>query len=218
MWKYSATLLIAVFASLAFGQTTANSVTVTASRNANVQPDQVVFGVFVDASVTTSRDDVIAALQGSGITLANFTGVSTLPQYAVPNQTPQTVLEWAFGLPVALSDMKSTVTKLTMLQQSVAKANSGMTLSFSVQGTQVSPQVAQSQTCSLPDLVSDARAQAQKIASAAGMALGAILAMSSLTSSAAPGSISVLVNRYTVSTGSSLPACMLTVKFALGAF
>ena len=65
-----------VFASLAFGQLDSNSVTVTASRGVSVQADQAVFGVFVDSGLNTSLDDVLAALQGSGITVANFSGVT----------------------------------------------------------------------------------------------------------------------------------------------
>ena len=60
---------------IATAQVTPNSVTVTASRNPSLQPDQVVFGVSVSTPVDATREDVIAALQGSGITLANFGSV-----------------------------------------------------------------------------------------------------------------------------------------------
>jgi len=73
--------------------------------------------------------------------------------------------------------------------------NSGLTLSFSIGGTQVSPQLQQMQTCSVADLLSDARTKAQQLANAANLFLGTVLAMSSLTPSA--------------------PPCLLTVKFAV---
>ena len=55
-------------------------------------------------------------------------------------------------------------------------------MSFSIVGTQVSQQLAQSQTCSLSGLIAAATTQAQNLAAASGFTLGAILAMSSSTS------------------------------------
>ena len=187
-------------AALAYGQTPGNSVTVTATRPSAAQPDQVVFIVSVTSPLSTSRDDVIAALQGSGITLASFTGVSTMQQYPqTVSQQPQTVLQWSFSLTAPLANMKSTVASLTALQMSIAKANNGLSVSFMVQGTQVSSQAAQAAPCSLSDLVADARTQATQIATAASMSLGSILSMTSSTPAAST-------------------ACVLTVKFALGGF
>src|ERR1700682_1639233 len=54
--------------SLAYGQLDSNSITITASRNTAVEPDQVVFSVGVSAGLNSSLDDVLAALAGSGIT------------------------------------------------------------------------------------------------------------------------------------------------------
>jgi len=112
-------------AGLAFGQATTNSITVTASRNANVQPDQVVFGVKVDAPLTASRDDAVSALQGSGITLANLTGVTTVQQYDSKGQATVSLIEWTFSLPVAIADMKSTIALLSTVQTSNAQKNNG---------------------------------------------------------------------------------------------
>ncbi len=78
-------------------------------------------------------------------------------------------LQWSFTLAVPLSKIKDTIATLTTVQQNVAKKNNGFSVSFSLQGAQVSPQAQQSQTCALPDLIADARAQAQKLADAAGM-------------------------------------------------
>jgi len=187
-----------LLSALVHAQSSGNTVTVTATRPSAAQPDQVVFTVNVTSGLNTSRDDVIAALQGSAITLANFTGVSTVQQYSqgVPAQV-QIKLQWSFSLTVPLTNMKSTTSSLTALQMSVAKANNGLSLSFSVQGTSVSAQAQQSQPCPLSDLLSDARAQATKIANAASMGLGSILAVSSSAISS---------------------TCALTVKFALGGF
>ncbi|HEY2016531.1 MAG TPA: SIMPL domain-containing protein, partial [Bryobacteraceae bacterium] len=139
--------------------------TVTASRNINLPPDQIVFAISVYSGLDATRDDIVAALQGTGITAANFAGVSTLQG---SQWFSGSSLEWRFSLPVALSSMKSTIAQLSAAQASMAKNNGGLSMSFSAQGTQISPQAMQSQVCAPADLIADARAQAQKLASAAG--------------------------------------------------
>jgi hypothetical protein len=205
-------------------QTDSNSITVTASRNPNLQADQIVFGVSVISGLNATFDDVLGALQGSGIALANFTGVTTGPYYGIgvpqpasdPNPVtpaaPAPTLQWSFILPVPLSKIKDTIGTLTTVQQNVAKKNNWLTVTFQVQGTQVSAQSQQSQACALSDLIADARAQAQKLADAAGMGVGVILAMSGATYGVTPISV------YSSWFSPSGPNCTLTVKFALQRF
>lgn len=199
-----------ICAACAAAQSTAaqSAITVTASRTPNVQPDQAVFGVSINSDIFTTLDDVVAALQGSGIGLSNFSGVSTITQYVSDNQTQQNSLQWVFNVVVPLTSLKSETQALSALQQGLATAKSPLTLSFSLSGLQISPQLAQSQACSLSDLISDARAQANKIAGAAGQSVGAILSLSSAVSTVPAGSV-------TFSTGAGVP-CSLTVKFATG--
>ena len=182
-----------VFGAIGDAQVTSGSVTVTASRTTNLQPDQALFAVTVTTPLTSSRDDALNALGGSGITLANLTGVMTTTLYPSTGPT-QNILQWTFNLPVAISDMKTTVALLNSVAQGLAKKNNGLSISFGVQATQVSPQLQQSMPCPVAGLLSDARAQAQSLASAAGMNVGSVLAMSSPTSNSA--------------------TCSLTVKFA----
>ncbi len=185
----------------AFAQLDSNSLTVTASRNAAVQADVANFSVNVDSSVNVSLSDVLIALQGSPITASNFIGVSTIPtaaQRVVLGPPSKLQIAWSFALPVPISKIKDTATLLAALQTSIAQNNSGLTLSFSLRGTQVSTQAQQSVTCSIPDLLSDARAQAQKIADASVLTVGPILAISSSTSLA--------------------PVCSITIKFGLVRF
>ena len=211
--------LFVLSVSLAYGQLDSNTITVTASRNAALQPDQVVFGVNVTSGLDKSLDDIVAALAGIGITSANFSGVSALLPVAFPLPStgptvttvtlPPPTISWNFTLAAPFSKMKDTVTALLALQKSIAKDNSGLTLSFSVQGTQVSPQLQQMQTCSVSDLLSDARAQAQKLASAATLFLGPVLAMSSSTFSNTP------LSAYASNVFYSAPNCSLTVQFGV---
>lgn len=186
----------------AFAQLDSNSVTVTASRNAPVQADVANFSVYVVSGVSVSLADVLAALQGSPITASNFIGIggvpsgfNVVPATGAPSQ-PQ--IQWGFALAVPISKIKDTVALLTALQTSIAQNNSGLALTFNLQGTQVSTQARQSAACSITDLLSDARAQAQKIADASVLTLGPILAMSGATG--------------------LVPVCSITVKFGLVRF
>jgi uncharacterized protein YggE len=204
-------------AALASAQTLPpNSVTVTASKASTLQPDQVIFQVDLVGAISTTLDEAVAALQGSGITAANFSGVST-QQFALQSgQTVQTQvqLRWSFTLPTDLANMKATAGTLTAVQQSVAGKKNGLSVLISVAGTQVSPRQAQSQTCSMTDLLADARSQAQKMASAAGMSVGSVLSISSATGTSAAANawfgLGALVSPV------SQPVCAITVKFALG--
>src|SRR5260370_2054363 len=118
MRKCSLILALLAFASLISAQTDSNSITVTASRNPNLQADQAVFGVSVISGLNASLDDVFGALQGSGITLSNFTGVGTspfiigIPQPVDPTAITTTSapsLQWSFTLTVPLSKIIATI-------------------------------------------------------------------------------------------------------------
>jgi uncharacterized protein YggE len=206
----------------AFAQLDSNSVIVSATRSMTQQPDQVLFGVTVQSGLNTSLDDVVAALQGSGITAANFSAVSTAPAYVLigtggpqpPMVTP--MLQWTFALAVQLAKIKDTIATLSGLQQRIGQQNNGLTLSFNVQGTQVSAQLQQSQVCPTSDLLADATAQAQKLAGAAGLSLGAVLAMSNGTSVPSNVGSAVSIAGALIFAPPVLPSvCSMAVKFAL---
>jgi hypothetical protein len=208
--------LIALFlacSALAFGQLDSDTITIQASRAVNLTPDQVVFSVSVSAGPSTSLDQVVAALSNSDITAANFVGVTG----GTSSQSP---LQWLFTLAAPLAKIKAAVASLTALQQSIAQNNSGMTLAFQVQGTQVSPASIQSQACSTADLVADAQAQAQNVAAAAmGLAIGPIVAISdgspvegTLTTTVPVSRVGDFLFGYSSVTPSG---CYLEIKFKL---
>ena len=180
-WIFSPALLLAQIAS--------NSVTVTASQNVSPQPDQAVFGISVTSGADKSLDDIVNALAGSGITAASLVGITTPAALVPAGSQPQPMLQWTFRLVAPLSKVKDTTSTLSTLQQSVSKA--GLSLSFGVQGTQVSSQAAPN--CNFGDLITQARNQAQKVAGAGGLSAGAIIGITS-----------------------AMPVCSLTVRFALG--
>jgi uncharacterized protein YggE len=201
-------------ASLLFGQLDSDTVTIQASRSVNLTPDQVVFAVSVSAGPTTSLDQIVAALASSGITATNFVGVTG----GADNQSP---LQWLFTLAAPLTKIKATIA-LTVLQQSIAHNNSGLTLMFQVQRTQFSPESIQSQSCAAKDLVAGAQTQAQNVAAAAGLYVGPIVAISDGSSAMPTFAARVgdfLIGNWINPTGlwynPTPPGCSVEVKFKL---
>jgi Protein of unknown function (DUF541) len=212
MPRFLPSLLLAVCCSVAFGQIEPNSITVTASNNVNLQPDQAIFSVVVQSGLNTGLDDVLTAVQSVGLTAANLANVSTLQAFTYVGQQNTPSIQWTFTLLAPLAQTKTTVATLTALQQSIMSANNGLTLSFNITGTQISQQLAQSQTCSLTALIADATTQAQSLANASGLHLGSITAISGSTAT-------------TMGTASPSPyayinpqPCLITVRFAAARF
>ncbi len=58
----------------AYGQLGSNTLTISATRSTYLQPDQVVFSLSVSSPVSTSLDQVVAALSGLGITVRESFG------------------------------------------------------------------------------------------------------------------------------------------------
>jgi uncharacterized protein YggE len=209
--------LSVIFAGLAFGQLDSNSVTVTASRNTTVPPDQAVFSVVVTSDLNSTLNDVLTAVLPAGISITNFSGVSSnsLMFISGPNSQTQQTLQWAFQLLAPLTNTKSTVTTLASLQTSVPKANKNLSVSFTVQGTQTSQQAQQAQTCDVAGLINDARAKAQTLAAAGGRTVGGLLAMSSSTSGVAGPASGAIIGVLAVAPPVLPQPCVVTVKFAL---
>ena len=181
-------MAIALAPGVLLGQLNSNTVTVTASQNSSLQPDQAIFNVTVGSGVDKSLDDVVRLVAGVGISGANLTGI-TFPSL----QTNPLQLQWSFQLIVPLSALKQTTASLAALQKTIAP--SGGSISFSLSGTQSSGTPAQS--CDFAGLISNAQAQAQSSAAAVGSAVGRITGIS--------GSIS-----------QGLGNCSATVTFGLG--
>jgi hypothetical protein len=166
--------------SCVFGQLDDNTVTITASRNISLQPDFAVVGIYVDAPYNDGLDDILNALDGSGLTADDLTGVNT--SGPLSEQVQRTA--WTFARAVPFAKLKDMLASLTAVQQGLAgsgtrgAANASVSMTFSVQGSQVSPELQASQPCPLPALVSDARAQAQQLAMAAGFTVGPVVAIS----------------------------------------
>ena len=203
--------------SLAYGQLESDTITIQAARPINLQtskPDQVVFTIAVNSPLTAGLDDVLAALQGSAITMANL---STLTNSG-DDQAP---LRWWFSLTIPIDKWKATVASLAALLRSLPK--SGMQLSLVQNSQSIAPN--QAQSCSPTDLVAGAQVQAQQVAAAAGLFVGPIIAISDASSGAwgtvgVPNFSAARVSLASILVGSwfntsALPNCVAEVKFKL---
>jgi hypothetical protein len=165
-----------------------NTITVTATRGSTPPADQALFRIDVTSGVDKGLEDVIAALPRSGITADSFTGIG-FPFLQPP--TLSATIDWQFSVAVPIGQIRQEALTLARLQQDLTTSKSGLTLSFNLAAFQGSPQLQQMQACSQSALMGAAKAQAQKFAAAAGLALGAAISISSAG-----------------------PECAMTVKFA----
>jgi len=156
-----------------------NTVTVTATRTINLQPDQVLFYVSVLTLQDAGLDDVLAKLKGTGITGEHLNGVSPAYVSAIPSGAvnPATAL-WTFILPVSFANMKQTMLALAQAQSGLGSLQGAQVLTYSAFETRYSQEAQAAQPCPLSALVSDARKQADVMAAAAGMKTGAIVSVS----------------------------------------
>lgn len=197
-------LVLVLCADFGFAQ-----VGVTGTQNPNLQPDQIVFSVSVTSPIDDTLDDIVANLKGTGITAANFNNLGSVTTARKGGGT-EFLLQWVFSLRVPVANTKSTAALLAAAQADFTKNKPGLTLSFTTQGTSISPEQQQSQSCTYAGLVADARAQARKIAAATGLPLGAIVSLSASVAVTNPGSGLLPAPSY-------VPACILPVRFATDA-
>ena len=217
------TLCVGIFAatSVLFGQLDSNSIVVTAYRSVYLQPDHAEFLVNVVSPPNATLDNIVGALQGSGITATSLSGRSEAfvsPPGVVTAEPPQ--ITWSFNLTTPLASINNTLASLTTIQQSITQKNSGLSIYFGVVRARVSPQSQESQQCPIADLVSDARNQAQTLAAAAGLTLGPILAIydgSTRVFAVLGSAVAVAQSPVSSSALFTTPSltCAITVKFTL---
>src|SRR5258708_19692571 len=128
---------------------------VSVSQSFNLQPDLVVFGIYVTTPASTGLDEVVAPLKNVGITASNFSSVTSARDH--PDLT------WLFTLAVPFSKLAATATQLTTQK-----------VGFFVQGSQAH----QAQQCSLPTLMAAARVQAKQLAHSPDLVVGHFLTLS----------------------------------------
>src|SRR6266496_5483547 len=101
-------LLFFAAVSVAFAQLDTDTFTITSLRTLNVVVDQVQVTVYVNSGIAATLDDVVSALQGTGITAANLSGAYTFPSIL---QQPRPT-QWTFTLTGSISKLKDTLAAL----------------------------------------------------------------------------------------------------------
>jgi len=191
-------LLGCLLPAVLLAQAGSGSVTVTATQSATASPDQAIYAVVVTSSLDKTLSDVLPSLAGLGLTAVSLTGLTsqTSGNTVTTPPAPAPGLQWSFQFVAPFSNQKATTAALAALQSSMAQNGSGLTLSYSLSGAEVSAQ--QTPACDFGALAANARTQAQALAATAGAGAGAIVGLTN-----------------NISNG--VPLCSLTVRFALGA-
>jgi uncharacterized protein YggE len=211
-------ILLLAAAATAFGQLEDDSLTVTATRTTSLQPDQATVSIYLSAPAGGSLDDAVVALQGSGVAASDLASVNSY--------TGDNSLEWVFNRTVSFFQLKTTLAALDSIQSALAQK-----VSYFVQGS-VSPEAQQAPAlCPLPAMVADARAQAQRVADAAGVRVGPVVSLSqaqptglvaapvfrsgNFVSAAGVSPVSFLVGVISQSPPPTGSSCGITVQFKL---
>jgi hypothetical protein len=160
------TILFLALAAPVFAQIDDHTLTISVSRNVTATPDQVVFDVSVASPADAALADVVGLLAGTGITASNLSYISG-----------REIVDWNFELVTPFSAMKETIAALTAAKQRIGSKTGVPSMQFRVVSQRTSA-AAQSAACPLTSLVSDARKEADRIASASGVKLAGIVGLS----------------------------------------
>jgi hypothetical protein len=196
------------------------------NSKSDLQPDQASLIVNVTSSVNTALADVLTALQTTNISTANLTSIGTTNGSGSASGNNE-AWYWTFTITVPLSGLKAILASLAMVQQSLPAAQNAMTVDYFLQGASFSPQLLASNPCPYTAVFSDAQTQAQQVATAAGVTLGPVVALSDGSGMATQpaveyttGVVGLLTSGAYFVEGQpaapSAPSCTMEVKFKLG--
>ncbi len=173
-------------ACLAFAQLDADTITIAASVSAVAPaPGNVTVSLSVYAIPEIGFDAILQALAGTGVSERNLVTFDPPTRFVscVPtNQGCASATFWSFQFPAPLSKVTET---LATLKNVSAAAPSGMQIGYSIYSDSFAP--ATTPECAYPTLVSQARRHAENVAAAAGLRVGAVIALSDGTGAEVAG-------------------------------
>jgi hypothetical protein len=176
--KFSRFFLAIVFAAVPLcGQ---EGITVTASRTADLSPEEVTWNIAVLADQDSTLDQVLQAIKDTGLAAKDLTGISAQQYGPGPSQSR---LAYQFAITARFASFKETMDKLAAARRSLLANNSNIELQtyfMSVAASEASRE--QARQAALADLIADARRKAELAAKAAGLTLGSIQGMIDSTS------------------------------------
>lgn len=152
------------FVLLALSAGAQGQILIQASSASIPAPDSVTLLVTVTTPQASSIEDAIALVPGLGLSAANLVYVSSILSNPF-NPVSAPAIAWEFSLNVPLAKIADRIALIT------AAAKSAM-VSFNINAS-----TSQAPPCAYAQLISDARAQAQKLANAAGVTLGPVSAL-----------------------------------------
>jgi len=170
----------------------ANSIVVTAVKTVVLAPTEVTFMINLSADLSVPIEQVLSIVD-FGLTASDIIGVSSYPMPPIYPSSP-TRVTYTFRLSVAASKMKETIDKLEKLRKGT---DTGIDLSYSTSGFGPSQAaIDEAHEKALPDLMANARKQAQSLATAAQLKLGAIQGVTEgyTYASPYPGAVQPIVN------------------------
>ena len=169
--------LLVVLCTAAFAQLDSDTITIAAiGQTAVFQPDEVRVWVYVDAIQGTDLAGVLTALAGVPVTERDLISVGQ-PAGVIIGCFPgaggcKATTPWTFSFTTPLVKLKETLATLARVA-AARQPGISVSYSFSSEGSN-----AAAPECAYPTLISQARRHAENVAAAAGLRVGAIVAMS----------------------------------------
>jgi hypothetical protein len=168
MRAFSAILLLA---SAAFAQAN-NGVVTSVSRSVAVTPDEGDFVVVVTTALSTTQQQIIGVFQEAGIQNLNVVGQAAGTNTSTYPPPSDSQLFYQITFTVAPPAMPEYARKLDALRAKLPGTITGLQYAAALNASQTAVETAHQ--AALPQLIADARAKAQLLATAAGLRLGAI--------------------------------------------
>jgi hypothetical protein len=213
--------LILVLVSSACAQLDPDTITVTAyGSQSTLAPDQLVFNLAVRANPVIGLDEIAGALSGAGISAKDLFTMYQPSSCVHPDGTlcAAEPVTWIFNFVTSVKKLPDVLGAIGIAQQAQPS------LAISLQGyASAAPQ-----PCAITTLTSDARSQAEKMATAAGFRVGPVV---SVIDGAGGPTIGVPVSIYggigtpalafgnalvsNILTSPQSPPCAATVQFKL---
>jgi cytoskeletal protein RodZ len=154
----------------------ADSITITATTPPSTSaPNRLAVTLTVSADAGTSMDAILAAAAGTGVSAGDLLGVNQPFSGRVcvgtgSITTPCNPIEWTFRFSAPLAKWKDTIAALAAARSA---KHPGITVDYGVSADAPAPP-----ECATPTLLSRAQRRAQDLAAAAGVGVGALVAVS----------------------------------------
>lgn len=152
------------------------ALTVSASRSLSIAPDEAAVSIQAVAELSRTQDEVVAALAGVGVKSEHLTGLRTAdPEYDYQTGRPKEGaprLQYQFGITIPLATWNDVLARLDVMAKTPPEALESVRFTATIS---VSAKAAeQARLAVLPEVIAEARRNADTLALVAGFRVGAI--------------------------------------------